>query len=91
MYELSHGQTVKFNVSALAPNDQSSFLTAMSDWENALSTHAGNFSVNFEPGTGEWVASYDQGMVGSGLWAITNRNTKTIKFNPEVTGYSGFF
>lgn len=90
-FQLSHGQTVQFNLASLQQTERDAFASAMAVWDTALSTQAGQFSVNFEQGPNEYEVSFDTSLVGTDNWAITNWGTKVIRFNPEVLGYPGFF
>lgn len=61
----------------------------MSDWRTEIASNNGDISI--EEGFGDYIVYFDEEFVGTSIWGEADSNARTIRFNPTVLGYSGFF
>lgn len=68
-----------------SPTDYDHFVGAVTDWQYQISN--ANGTVNLSVGNGGVYVSIDSSLVGTGKWAVSDVDAKTMAINPEVFGY----
>lgn len=82
--------TLRFNlVGGLGSDERQAFLSAMRLWESEL--HANNSGVALEEGFGDYTVYFDDELFDSSRMGETDTNARTIRFNPRVLLWSGWF